>query len=69
MTKLFAQVRCNSNSRSRVVEVSKDLTQAKKQAAKEFNGEFNYQTIVILDQMGNVVSKKSLNGRKWHDAI
>ena len=63
---LRATVVHGSISQHRSIEVSDDLTAAKRQAAMEFGMGFTDHTIRIYDdETGEVISERRIGGRKW----
>lgn len=73
MTRFTATIRHHSISRARIVNVGDDLATAKRNAAKEFAGDFNDYVIVIYDREeqnwgGNedIVATKRVGGKRWN---
>ena len=61
-----ATVKHHSISSHYSIDVSDDLTTAKRQAAREFGGGFVDHRIVIYDaETGQEIASRRIGGRKW----
>lgn len=72
MTRYTATIRHHSIASARIVPVGDDLTTAKRNATREFGGDFNDYLIVILDRDASnfdseIVARKRIGSRKWSD--
>lgn len=72
MTRYTATIRHHSIVRARVVPVGDDLSTAKRNATREFGGDFRYYQIVILDRDAHnfdseIAATKRIGARKWID--
>lgn len=73
MTRYKATIRHHSIARARVVNVGDDLTSAKRNASREFGGDYIGHEIVILDRDARnydseIVATRRIGVRKWIDA-
>lgn len=55
----------HSIASAREITVTGTLTQAKRQATKEFGGEFQEYRIVIQDSRGETVASKLVGAERW----
>lgn len=73
MTRYLATIHHHSISRARRVPVGDDLTIAKRNASREFGGEFLDYTICILDTEiqgpDQIASRKRVGAQKWQDSV
>jgi hypothetical protein len=65
MSKLQATISHHSISRARVIDVSDDLTQAKRQASKEFGDEFLDYRIIIVNERGETIASRLVGEKRW----
>ena len=71
-TRYYATITHHSISRARVVDVGNDLTAAKRNATKEFGGDFNDYLLVIFDRQdpsahcGQHVAARRLGEKRWN---
>lgn len=75
MTTYFATIRHHSISSARVIKIEGTLTEAKRAATAEFDGDFNDYVLCIFGTHPNgemdrdwIVSSRRLDDRNWHDA-
>ncbi len=65
MSKFSATISHHSISRARVIEIDGTLTNAKRAATKEFNGEFVDYVIIIRDEFGETVATRRIGDKGW----
>ena len=63
-----ATIKHSSIAQARTINVSDDLTQAKRQATAEFGMEQSDYQIVIIDELGNTVASRRVGGKTWVNA-
>lgn len=61
-----ATIKHHSISSARVIEVSDNMTAAKRQATIEFGDEQEDYKICILDDCNEVIASKEVREKKWH---
>lgn len=61
-----ATIKHHSISSARVIDVSNDLSTAKKQALIEFGDEQEDYNICILDDYSEVIASKKVRDKKWN---
>jgi hypothetical protein len=67
MTRYTATISHHSISRARVINAGDTLTAAKRNASREFNGEFLDYEILIADSNDEIVARRRVKDRKWED--
>lgn len=67
MSRYTATISHHSISRARVVNVGDTLTTAKRNASREFNGEFLDYEILIADSSDEIVARRRVRDRKWEN--
>ena len=65
MTTYTATISHHSIASARVISITGSLTQAKRQASREFGAEFRDHRIVIRDQAGWPVASRLVADTRW----